>query len=127
MRHMIIDRRLREAALIRVLRALKAASREVGSADLESAWREKTGLRCSDLQSAVRDMVDRGYLVVTRAAGTARDYRATAAGRSELRWRGTLLSISDALVLFSVHARNWMDMFRSSSVGHRSGDRRRPV
>ena len=122
---MIVDRRLLHGALIRVLKVVSADdSAAVHGEDLEREWSRMTGLRRSDLESAVRDMVDRGHLCVQRAAGTSRDYELTPAGRSELLWQGVLLNTGDWLVFAGARARTWIDLLRGRRGAQPSVERR---
>lgn len=115
---MIVDRRLRHAALIRVLGAVSAGdSPVVHCEDIEREWRRATGLRLSDLNSALRDMVDKGHLTLYLGDGARRDYEFTASGRSELRWQGAMLNAADWLVLLGARARGWRSLFGGQRPG----------
>lgn len=112
---MIVDRRLRCAAMLRVFREVSADNRAVvRDEDLEREWHRMTGLRTADLVSALHEMVDRGHLSVHRAAGTRRDYELTAAGRGDLLWREGLLDVRDWFILAGARARAVLTLFRRS-------------
>jgi hypothetical protein len=110
---MIVDRRLRHSALVRVLRAVSIEdSAVVHDEDLEREWRRMTGLRRADLDCALHELVDRGHLTVERASGTRRDYTITAAGRRELLWQGAMLNVGDWFVLLGARTRTVLMPFR---------------
>jgi len=122
---MFVDRRLRNAAMLRVFRAVSADDGTVvHSEDLEREWHGMTGLRRADLDSALHEMVDRGYLSVQRAAGTRRDYEITAAGRGDMLWREALLNMGDWFVLVGARARSAVAVFRRRRPAQAAHERR---